>query len=247
MLATSRIRRGVELSPGVSRRGFTLLEMLIVIAIIMFLMGLLAVTLFGFMGRNKATATWARIQVIDAGLERFLEEFPTRTINAQLRRGFPQRNEFPSVGSIDLIGMTDGEWLRVLLFPTDAEIDQIKVYGITKRVLNNEEVRGAVNSRDIDWEGRLIEAGTCFVDAWEQPIFYRAPGADHTAETNIKGQNGLNHREMNGKPDVWSIGNDGINWYRTDNQAQWASQVNDPTNSEAQNDDIANWFPVDKY
>lgn len=230
-----------------ARRGFTLLEMLIVVAIITFLLGILITVAFGLIGKSKAAATWAAVEVVDTGMERFFENYQTRTVNGVPKYGYPTKGELPD-GVITFTGMTDGEFLRVLLFPTDDELEYLQTFGIRGRSLEQNEVKQFLNKEDIEFEGRTIPAGTCFIDAWNQPLFYRAPGKDHSEELNAKEQKGLNHREMNGKPDIWSIGEDGENWYEDGNEPQWKDKKNEPTApaSDETSDEICNWFPADR-
>jgi len=231
-------------------RGFTLIELLVVIALLLFLAAVIVFAFGGITQKNKQFATLAAIRVVENGLDRYKDEIPTRSQAGVIKgRGYPKKTELPDGGGMPFTAMVDGEWLRAILAPTETEINTyLKQFGIKRPMLKPEEYKSAVNEKIVSIQNRNnIPAQTCFVDAWDNTIFYRFPGEDHSAESNYKSQKGENYRN-GGKPDVWSAGEDQVNWYDIANKPTWSSKVNDPskTGQAGFSDDIPGWFQVDR-
>jgi prepilin-type N-terminal cleavage/methylation domain-containing protein len=232
---------------GESRFGFTLIELLIVISVIVFLMSILLVAVMGQVEREKVNKTKRAIQVVERGLERLSEYY------RQGNKPFPDKDEMGTIGDLNVREMTDGEWLRLLLLPTEEEIDKYlrDNLGITKAALSDREAEDYLNQTRVTLEGgRDVERGMAFVDGWDQTLYYRYPGEDHSDEVNVReppdaGQNNA----QRDRPDIWSAGQDGKNAYTDDDRDRWADQINDPQGTDRENashvDDVTNWFPLD--
>ncbi|MCD4657052.1 MAG: prepilin-type N-terminal cleavage/methylation domain-containing protein [Planctomycetes bacterium] len=244
------------------KKGFTLIEVLIVVSIIAILAAILIVAIIGTIEPAKVRTTDRRIKIIEDGLNRFVQKFSQRENVAAGASGigYPRREEFAGLRiefeeeSANVVDMTGGEFLRLMLFPTDKEIEEyLKDYGIISAILTNEEVSEILNEEvheDGD-SGRTITAYTAFVDAWGFPFYYKFPGMNHSDKNidsekhqNWKEDYGFNHMaKMNPKPDIWSSGSNNVSEDPT-RENEWESELNDPFNEsgETKNDDITNWF-----
>ena len=201
-------------------------------------------------GRNTTggiTMTRGAVRLVESGVERFVLTFPVRRYavgdeNGQniTLRGYPNRDREP----VSADGKTDGEWLRLLLAPTDEELaGPFAGTGVTHAALSAGDIGPYLNSEPITIDGRQILAGSCIVDGWNQPLRYRFPGSDHSAEVTFDGVYGRNHLQL-AKPDVWSIGENGEDYYAITPDTP---TLNDPGKPDAGlNDDLCNWFDRDR-
>ncbi len=236
------------------KKGFTLIEILIVVLIIAILAAILIVAIIGTIEPAKVRTTDRRIKIIEDGLSRFVQKFGQRenVASGSSGIGYPRRREFAglSIDSVAVDQYTGGEFLRLMLFPTDKEIEEhLKNYGIVTQILTNEEVSEILNEEPHydDDSGRTIPAMTAFIDAWGFPFYYKFPSFNHSDKglnpkkhQNWKDDYGINHlSKMNSKPDIWSSGSNNIN-----DENEWDSELNDPFNEsgDTKNDDITNWF-----
>ena len=235
------------------RQGFTLIELLIVILIIGILAAILIVAIIGRIGPAKIKTTYQRITMIEEGLERFIIKFPQRNIDfvaaGTSGTGLPRKKEFAglSIRGKDVFGdMSGGEFLRLILFPTDYEIENyLADYGITEAVMTNDEVKEMLNKEDtFDYDGKLVDAETAFVDTWNMPFLYLFPGSNHSDKgydnrkhQNIKEEYGKNHMAGKPVPEIWSCGPNGDS-----DEDDWVTEANDPFGESTENDDICNWF-----
>ena len=247
--------------PTHAARGFTLIELLIVIALLLFLMSLTAVSLMGLFGKAKASNSAQALGVTGTLLQEFIERFPVRTLPGDIKeRGYPIKANWPDTAGIVVSQMTDGEWLRLLLYPSQKELDTyLTPFGVTSRVASPEVIERFLNDREITVNpGNLIvPAKHAIVDGWQRPIYYRFPGVSHVLERNAQGEAGSNHFLL-GLPDMWSAGEDGVSTFGNYGGAQpssadltsWADPiVNDPLNSGLNGviDDVPNWFGRTNY
>ncbi len=250
------------------RGGFTLVELMIVIAILLFLMTIAGVAFSGLFTRAQATRTIQAITVTVDVLERFREEFPERTLDEDtVERGFPVKENWNNfeVADHEISAMTDGEWLRLLLAPTAEELEYLEEAGITRNVAEMVDDGQNVLSRFINdnelsvrigESSREIQPGMAITDGWQRPLYYRFPGLSHVAQRNYMHMSGQNNL-MLGVPDIWSAGADGESEYgeyggeRPEQGVitEWTERVNHPFRSYSEEyiDDIANWFPLDRY
>ncbi len=229
-------------------KAFTLVELLIVILIIGILAAILIIALTGRILPEKIKTTSKRMEIIVEALQRFTKDFPVRkNPTAGSGRGMPRQSEFAdiTVDGVAVPNMTGGEFLRLILFPNEAEIAMLKSHGITHAVAKHDEIKEMLNSKETEDEnGRLIPPNKAFVDMWNKPFYYRFPGLNHSDKgpypqnhKDAKGQFGANHLAANAIPDIWSAGPNGVN-----DEANWATSPNDPFGLSDSNDDICNWF-----
>ena len=244
------------------KKGFTLIEVLIVISIISILAAILIVAIIGTIEPAKVRTTDRRIQILEDGLNRFVQKFGQRKNVAAGSSGigYPRREEFKSVTITDERGeysapveqMTGGEFIRLMLFPTDKEIeDHLRDFGINTQILTNEEVSEILNEDTCyNYNDEEIPPMKAFVDAWGFPFHYKFPGLNHSDKgigakehRNWKDDYGFNHMsKMNSKPDIWSRGSNNVS-EDPEHGNNW-DEPNDPFNEsgDAENDDITNWF-----
>ena len=251
------------------RRGFTLVELLVVIAILAILLTVAVLAFTSLFGKAKGSRSAQACKIVVDMLNELREQFPVRTpTNAPggVERGFPIKAHWPDAGAIQPSQMSDGEWLRLLLYPTQDELDNyLSQFGITERLADREVFERFLNDRDIEFIvdptsgniSRQVARHGAVVDGWNRPLYYRFPGASHVIETNSRGMSGMNHYDL-GIPDVWSAGEDQISEYGPyhgvwqpgqQELTDWAAKINDPTSSGDVDkiDDVANWFPTSQY
>ena len=225
-------------------RGFTLIELLVVIAIILIIVGLATFAIIPMITKAKLTRTINSIRMAESGMEKFVLEFPERRYGAQVRRGFPKNDEMALSGQPP---RNDGEMLRIFILPSQVELDGMWANTkVTKSIVEFNDIKECLNNGELDDAGETFDDKSVFVDGWDQPLRYQFPGRNHALETNFKDMKGSNQLQQ-AKPDIWSIGEDGINFYDDGNVASWPGEVNDPTKGDAPNDDVTNWFPLDRY
>lgn len=109
------------------RKGFTLIEVLIVVSIIAVLASILIVAVMGTIDPAKVKTTDQRIKIIEEGLKRFVDKYPVRqNVSAESSgKGFPRQEEYKDVkndAGILVEQMYGGEFLRLILFPSATRI-----------------------------------------------------------------------------------------------------------------------------
>jgi prepilin-type N-terminal cleavage/methylation domain-containing protein len=237
--------RTPHLPRSAGNRGFTLIELLVVIAIILVIAGLTTVAVIPLISKSKMQRTIGSIRMAESGVELFKDTYPERAYGAAIRRGYPRADE---LGLSPVPSRSDAEFLRIVCSPTTLELTgTFANTRVTEAVFEFSVIKEYLNSTQVEWRGDLYEAETIFVDGWDQGLYYRFPGLNHSLETNFVTQRGNNHFTA-GRPDIWSQGEDEDNFYITGREGEWPGEMNDPPNSgTALNDDIANWFPLDDY
>lgn len=212
------------LSPSIltSRKGFTLIELLVVIGIITVLAAILIVAVFPLLGGQQIKEARKRIEIIETGLERWANDFNGRRM--------PKKLDYPALGGYDPTAMTDGEFLRFVLHPSDTELTGYwavcpVTQGVNRAVLDHGECQHMLDPVD----------ERSFVDPWNQDYMYQFPGENHEllGHKDRDGKDALVNHGNSGKADVWSIGANATN-----DKANWAT-VNNLTDT---NDDVTNWF-----
>lgn len=191
-----------------------------------FILGTAAVVVvatFPLIGRNQVSEASIRMRILEEGLDRWANDFNEGRM--------PTKLDYPPLNGFQPAAMTDGEFLRFTLFPSDEELSgywaicPVTHRTVDRAVFDHGEIQHMLDPDD----------AMSFVDPWNQDYMYQYPGEDHElrGHKNKDGNDASVNHGSSGRPDIWSIGananNDKPNWATVPNQTDT-------------NDDITNWF-----
>jgi len=140
-------------------RGFTLIEMLVVIAIITILAALLVVLIGGILDRSKNSATYALIKKMDMACRTYSQEYwstwpPTTPYN----------------GSANLHFYLGNRWIRATQFNPDGTVAAVSKDQKPFVEFKRHELEGNPSNPSPGTTPKQV------IDAWGKPVGYKWPG-----------------------------------------------------------------------
>lgn len=164
---------------AVVRRGFSLIELLIVLAILVLLATLVAPRLLGSREKAQVDAAKAQIAMFRTPLEMYSLHMSGYPTTEQGLKALMERPAADSGGTGDFAG-DDG-------FAADEDLDG---FGMDEDLdALEEEGDGGMNS---NWQGPYLKGDKLPKDPWGSAYRYEYPGRNNKA----------------GEPDIWSLGPD---------------------------------------
>ena len=168
-----------------SAGGFTLVELLVVVAVIGILAAMTYAAINSAIGRAKKASTLALISALNTGIQNFRTDF-----------GHVPYDKDDGTGEIT----NEPEWIRLWLLGIDnnGEPDGTIANKSSRAVRRNALWNGPyveVREKSLDPDQQYI-----FVDSWNKPIYFEMGNADPNQD----------HRVFNvDRWDIWSLGADG--------------------------------------
>jgi prepilin-type N-terminal cleavage/methylation domain-containing protein len=175
------------------KRGFTLVELLIVIAIIVLLVGSLGLAVIGALKRAEFARAEANIAAIQSAVKQYLSDWksmpPIGTFSQPVTQIDPLLDEAKTINA-DLLYLLESE-ATIGVRPIQWTVGP---YIRPDRGIAKEDIGGTPAPVNPDGTSKAF-----YIDPWGSPYYIVAPGLDHTSDS-LPGLNNINWI------DVFSLG-----------------------------------------